>query len=292
MNKRLAKTLKQIATLTLILSLIMSMAGCGSLQQAMQSIIPTEEPTKLGTGNSDTGYFTGERYEELPTINHRTEEEIATTGLTAQDVLNAYDQLATDIIRLHYTDSFYSYLPQEFLKEITENAVGEFVSITQYSYMTSCWEDAEEIFAPFYAIDPAYSEGGSVTFIGSEHLPGSANFSAYPIVINFNYYIDGVVEYHRTDASVEENQFKQTMIAFGQKSYFLDRETYREKVKGLDDEGDTAYYAFLHFVEQDVYEPMKITRETILNATPEQLQALYIMISSIRSIGFENKLPE
>ena len=178
------------------------------------------------------------------------------------------------------------------MKEITENAVGEFVSITQYSYMTSGFEDAEEIFAPFYALNPTYSEGGSATFIGSGHLPGSSNYSAYPIVINFKFYIDGVVEYHRTYAGAEKNQFEQTMSAFGQKSYFLDRETYREKVKGLDDEGDTAYYTLLNFIEQDVYEPMKITRETILNATPEQLQALYIMISSIRSIGFENKLPE
>ena len=245
------KALKLITVFTLILSLTMSMTGCSSLLQTMQSILPTEEPTKLGDGNSDTGYFNGERYEELPTINHRTEEEIAATGLTAQDVLNAYDQLVTDIIRLHYTDSFYSYLPQEFLKEITENAVGEFESITQYSYMTSCWEDAEEIFAPFYALDPTYSEGGSATFIGSGHLPGSSNFSAYPIVINFKFYIDGVIESHRTYAGVAENQFEQTMSAFGQKSYFLDRETYREKVKGLDDEGDTAYYTFLRFVEQD-----------------------------------------
>lgn len=291
MNKKIVKTVKLITTFILIVSLTLSMTGCSSLQQAMQSIIPTEEPTKLGAGNSDTGFFVGERYEEVPTINHRTEEEIATTGLTAQDVLNAYDQLATDIIRLHYSDSFYSYLPQEFLKEITENAVGEFESITQYSYMTSCWEDAEEVFAPFYALDPTYSEGSEASFIGSGHLPGSSNFSAYPIVINFKVYIDGVAECHRTYAGVEKNQFEQTMIAFGQKPYFLDRETYREKVKGLDDEGDTAYYAFLRFLEQDVYEPMKITRETIMNATPEQLKAIYTMISSIRSIGFEYKLP-
>lgn len=59
-----------------------------------------------------------------------------------------------------------------------------------------------------------------------------------------------------------------------------------EKLEKVDDYND-----FSQFYKQKAYEPITISRETILNATPEQLKALYTMISSIRSIGFEYKLP-
>ncbi len=281
MNKKLAKTLKQIATLTLILSLVMSMTGCGSLQQTMQSIIPTnKEPAKLGDGNSDTGIFDGERYEELPTINHRTEEEIAATGLTAQDVLNAYDQLATDIMRLHYSDITYNYIPQE----MAESLVAKFDSIStyQFGFWNTNTASNEITVCPFYAFDPNYWP--QIDFAGyNASIP---NIPAYVITLSMKCYIDGVVTDKWLTVGVEENQFEQTMTAFGQKSFFLEHDTFMEKLEKVDD-----YYDFSQFYNQKGYEPMEISRETIMNATPEQLKAIYTMISSIRSIGFEYKLP-
>lgn len=269
------KVLKIITVFTLILSLTMSMTGCSSLLQTMQSILPTEEPTKLGDGNSDTGYFNGERYEELPTINHRTEEEIAATGLTAQDVLNAYDQLVTDFVKANYSDGFYVFLPDD----VRENVAGQFVSITPWSYKTPTEDGMEYVrfTTPFYAINPNFMPYNS-----------DNTFPAYPITIDIKEYVDGVVsDSAYFSVGVEENQFEQTMSAFGLKSYFLDYDTFMEQVEKVGDHNN-----FWQFIEQDAYEPMEITRETIMNATPEQLKALYNMISSIRSINFEHKLPE
>ncbi len=275
MNKKITKPLKVITIFILIVSLTLSMTGCGSLQQAMQSIIPTEEPTKLGTGNSDTGFFVGERYEELPTINHRTEEEIAQTGLTAQDVLNAYDQLATDIMKEHYSSDFYVYLPND----VRENVAGRFESITPWSYETPTEDglEYERFTAPFYAINPNFMPDFTDT-----------TFPSYPVTINQKAYVDGVAyEKDFFNAGVEVTQFEKTMDVFGQKTYFLDYDTFVEQVEKVNDPVN-----FWVFIEQDAYEPIEITRETIMNATPEQLQALYNMISSIRSINLEQKLPE
>ena len=282
MNKKLEKTLKLITIFTLIVSFTMSMTGCSSLfQQNMQSIIPTnKEPTKLGDGNSDTGIFDGERYEELPTINHRTEEEIAATGLTAQDVLNAYDQLATDIMRLHYSDSTYNYIPQE----MAESLVAKFESIStwRHEFYNTNTHLYEFTACPFYAFDPNYLPQSD--FAGyNDSIP---NIPAYVITLSMECYIDGVVFDRFKTVGVEENQFEQTMTAFGQKSFFLEHDTFMEKLEQVDDYND-----FSQFYNQKGYEPMEISRETIMNATPEQLKAIYTMISSIRSIGFEHKLP-
>ncbi len=272
------KALKIITVFTLILSLTMSMTGCSSLLQTMQSILPTEEPTKLGDGNSDTGVFNGERYNELPTINHRTEEEIAQTGLTAQDVLNAYDQLVTDIAKTIYRDDNYSFIPQ--YKELADKVVAQFNCIGPYSYQF--WSDDiqgnEKIVTPFYALNPNYWPDYNVDDV---------KFPAYPITLYMQVYIDGVAFENEDWVAVEKTQFEHTMDTLGQKSYFLDYDTLMEKVEKVDD-----YNYFAQFYEQNAYEPMEITRETIMNATPEQLKALYTMISSIRSIKFEHKLPE
>lgn len=283
MNIKLAKTLKLITILTLIVALVMSMTGCGTFQQIGQ---PTEttttepaDPNAIVISNG--GYFEGVRYNELPTINHRTKEEIATTGLTAQDVLNAYDQLVTDISKAYYSDSAYSFAPQEIRKSVV--AKFESISTYQFSFWNPNTSSNEIVVCPFYAFHPNYFPGVNFGAYYSSSIP---EIPAYVITLSMKCYIDGVITDKFFTVGVEENQFEQTMTAFGQKSFFLEHDTFMEKLEKVDDYND-----FSQFYNQKAYEPMEISRETIMNATPEQLKAIYTMISSIRSIGFEYKLP-
>ncbi|MBR5202116.1 MAG: hypothetical protein IKW45_02520 [Clostridia bacterium] len=286
MNIKLAKALKLITIFTLIVSLTMSMTGCGTLQQDMQPTDTTTTPnlTEPADPNaivsSNGGYFEGVRYNELPTINHRTEEEISATGLTAQDVLNAYDQLVTDISKARYSDG-YNFMPQE----IRESVVAKFESIStwRFEFYNTNTDLYEFTACPFYAFHPNYYPGVNFNAHFSSSIP---EIPAYVITLSMKCYIDGVIRDEFLTVGVEENQFEQTMTAFGKKSFFLEHDTFMEKLEKVDDYND-----FSQFYNQKAYEPITISRETILNATPEQLKAIYTMISSIRSIGFEYKLP-
>lgn len=284
MNIKLAKALKLITIFTLIVSLTMSMTGCGTFQQIGQPTETAPTTTEPADPNaiviSNGGYFEGVRYNELPTINHRTKEEIATTGLTAQDVLNAYDQLATDISKAYYSDAC-SFAPQEIRKSVV--AKFESISTYQFSFWNPNTSSNEIVVCPFYAFYPNYNPGVNFGAYYSSSIP---EISAYVITLSMKCYIDGVITDKFFTVGVEENQFEQTMTAFGKKSFFLEHDTFMEKLEKVDDYSD-----FSIFYEQNAYEPITISRETILNATPEQLKALYTMISSIRSIGFEYKLP-
>ncbi len=280
MNKKIAKALKLITVFILILSLTMSMTGCGALQQDMQSTDTTttpasiEESDKWGDGNSDTGYYNGERYEEVPTINHRTEAEIEATGLTAQDVLNAYDKMVTDALKADLASPFYSFLPDDVRKDV----VGKFVSITPRVYEDP---DMNIIEAPFYVFDTDY--------LPEVYYPPLPVTPAYPVSLNIEMYVDGVICETRLFVGVQKTQFEQAMSVFGQKPYIFDYETFKETEKTFkiyEYYEINKYNPLAKYIEEEVYEPITISIETILNATPEQLQVLYNLISSIYSINF------
>lgn len=283
-GKQIKRTATGVALAALTTLSAMGMSGC-DLQHTdttePSSSSGTIDPNKIVQSNS--GLFEGTRYDKAPVINHRTEEEIAETGLTAQDVLNAYDQLCLDILKDMYSDNYYSDLSKDAYNKIS----AQFESITPW-FFKKYSSDKSEILrfdSPFYAVRPNYFPKQFWQSMSSD----IGEFPAVPITINIKAFADGVCFTETIpNAGIAPEQFANTMSSFGIKPYTLDYDTLYESTKNIGNGIDS----FFHFLNQTAYEPMHITRETILNATPEQLESLYGMLSSTRSIVLEQKLPE
>ena len=285
--------IKGTATVLTAATLLTGMTGCvmqGTPQQGQgniqgQGTIQTQPQDPNAPSRSESGLFYGDTYkeEELPpTIEHRTDEEIAQTGLTAQDVLNAYDQLAIDVAKAFYTHDQYSALPDEVKNSIT----AEFESITPWSYFYIDNEsgDAVTVTAPFHALNKEFE--AKQQWQGYKENAGHI-FPAYSTTLNFKTYIDGVC-FNQTinNIGVEQNQFEQMLSTFNKESYFMDQTTLLSKID------ESQFRKFEQYLYQNVYEPLNITRDLINNATPEQLKSLYAIIESIRSITFDQELPQ
>ena len=230
-------------------------------------------------GNSDSKLFEGTRCnpEDVPVVQQRTEEEIAETGLTAQDVLNAYDQFTIDICKQLYSADIYG----ELSEEAYNNLSAQFISISPWSSARRDKETGEfvEFSAPFYAVTDSFT----ATKYGNSISTNDPHFSVYPVTIDFTTYIDGVYFVNSfSNTGIQISQFEKTMEAFNKEQYFLDQFTLTDMV---DD-----YYKYAKFANQNAYDGFVINRDTILNATPDQLKALYNMIASLRSINLEQRL--
>lgn len=268
---------KGTATVLTVASLLGGMTGCmmqgqppqqnqQQNQQQTAPILPGEEIL------SNSQLFVGTPYDESdipPAIKHRTEEEISQTGLTAQDVLNAYDQLSLDAARKMFSTDSYNQLSNEAFEKLSV----QFEGITPWSMPSG----NSRFVTPFYALDPTY-EPRQLWF--NNHTA----FPAVPITIDFTTYLDGV-RFTSTifSAGVEQSQFETLMASLGKEPYLLDYQTLMSKVDNFD--------AFGRFENQMAYPPITISRELILNASPEQLKCLYDMIASLRTINLEQSLP-
>lgn len=265
------RLIKGTATALTAATLLGGLAGC-----MIQGKPAEQQTTPYSPGDvvfSNSNLFVGTIYDEddlPPAINHRTEEEIAETGLTAQDVLNAYDQLSLDIGKAMYSTDSYDTLP----KEVFEKLAVRFESITPLSYPGT----NSRFVVPFYALDTTYSPR-------QLWFDDRVSFPAVPITIDFTTYLDGVCFTSTVyKAAVEQSQFENLMTSFSNVPYLLDYETLKSKLNDYDN--------YLNFEDQMAYSPITISRDVISNASPDQLQTLYDMITSLRSINLEQKLPD
>lgn len=277
------KAIKAI-TMLLIAASLLGITGCNyvfvdSEGNPIDPNKPHENP--LLTGNSDSKLFEGTRYnaKDVPIIQHRTEEEIAKTGLTAQDVLNVYDQFAIDICKQMYATEIYS----ELSAEAYNNLSARFEGISPVIYSRRDRETNQYITyqVPFYAMTYL-----TATKYGHSISSNDPHFTVYTVTFSFVTYVDGVYfTQEMTGTGIQDFQFEKTMQTFGQEQYFLDDFSLYEKYPDH-------YYDYAKYKNQNAYDPFVFNRETIENATPEQLEALYDMIRSLRSINLEQKLLE
>lgn len=79
-------------------------------------------------------------------------------------------------------------------------------------------------------------------------------------------------------------QFEPVAKSMGSKQFFL-------TVDYLDSLGSSQYMDMGQYANTMVYEPFQITRETIQNATEEQLYLLYDLAKSIWSISIDQEYP-
>ncbi len=279
--------IKGTATALTLATLLGGTTGCvmqgrpvqGTPQPGTQQTQPVDpnEPSR-----SDGGHFWGERYTEddLPAkIEHRTEEEIAQTGLTAQDVLNAYDQLAIDIAIAYYSSELYNGALSE---EAKNNITATFESLTPqaHPYLDEKTQEENVIIAPFYALDKEFLPRQFWQDLKFNTIP------AYITTLNLQVYVDGVTFAQRIETlGVEQQAFEKMLSTFNKETFYLDNNFLLTKV----DKSKIGY--FRKYLYQNVYEPLDIARDTIQNASPKQLEAIYQMLTSIRSITFDRTLP-
>lgn len=280
---------KGTATVLTVASLLGGMTGCvmqGNPQQGiqMQGAPQSTQPVDPNApSKSESGLFFGEQYKEEdlpPVINHRTEEEIAQTGLTAQDVLNAYDQLAIDIARAFTTHDAYISLPEETRNKV----VAEFESLSPWSfyYGDPISGKTLTVNAPFYALDPNFEAKQPWQRYKGDF---SDIFPAYSTTLTFKAYIDGVAFTQKLyNVGVEQTQMETLLKLLNQESFYLDDTT----LKNITDTPES----FERFLFSDVYTPITITKDLIKGASPEQLEGLYNILSSIRSITLNQSLPQ
>ena len=261
-----------------VVMLLTCLSGCGTGTESR----PTTPPDPTTPMRSESGHFYGLPCGEEdfpPALQHRTEAEIA-TGLTAQDVLNAFDQFTIDVIRATYTVSPYTELVPE---EVLKNAVAQFDKITTWSKRISNGEILIE--APFYWCHPQFTPWSVWQTYESAKAAGA--MAVYQVTVYYTAYVDGVCfETEIGTAGVDKECFETAYPLFNNtSSKVLDQETLMDMV------GEERYYEFDHAVGKEIYEPIVFSRESIMSATPEQLEALYKMIQSMRIITFEQRLP-
>lgn len=278
---------KGTATVLTTAMLLGGMTGCDVLQQGQNPNETTKPPIttpvdKNTPTQSESGLFVGTIYDESdlpPAIEHRTEDEIAETGLSAQDVLNAYDQLAIDIAKALYASNYYRDLSEDAYKKMAV----QFESIGTWEYDAPAGNGDWTIkTAPFYATDPYYTAQQTWQSFKMDY---SHKFPAVPTTLKFKTFLDGVC-FTTTiqNAGIEPNQFAQTMEAFGNKPEVVTDEYLEAHVDKPED--------FVKFMDQNAYPALTISRDLINNATPEQLEALYNMLSSLHSIILDQSLPD
>lgn len=190
----------------------------------------------------------------------RSPDEIAETGITAEDVLALYDSIVWKYFVSN--DPNYPETPMS----------AQFTKITN---LTSCG----------YGFNPGYWTHHHFNFLRSE----TPMNNIYIICLEGLVVADG--ELYNCDKSDVSSQFgcsKESFDAvadvFGTGKYLLTQE--------MCDYGDYKYHGSSDFVDSEVYYPFDITREDILNATPEQVELLYNLYQSIYSVTVNNIEPE
>lgn len=212
-------------------------------------------------------YITGEHFEK-PVL--RTDEEIAETGLTTEDVLNAYDDLAWKITEFRWKRDINNW-GQDIEKDLS----------AQFDKITVCNPDLEPITQyPFYGIND-YEHSFDHPWFNQElsiRDTYCVNFSADSVLG------EQLVKTEIYNMGIFKEQFEPVADTFG-KGKFIFTE---EKLRSLPNRD---ILEFLDFVGLPVYYPFEITRETIENATQEQLYLLYDMCKSLYSINVNAEDP-
>lgn len=205
----------------------------------------------------------------------RSDEEIEATGLTVEDVLAYYDTLAWDFERLFWEDT----LKRHGL-DVDRDLSAQFERI---DVLNDNFDEPTEDF-PFYGMHP---KGHEVHFFWLDE-----SYNSFKNIYDINLYTtivgDQKSNHAITDLGVYKDQFEPVAEMMGSKQFLLTSEQLINFVENT----HTSQATRMGWYENTmVYEPFQITRETIENATQEQLYLLYDFAKSIRSINIDLKDP-
>lgn len=276
MKEYLARTAKRaVATGLVAATLLGGLVGCNKTDVNNPSAGNYTEPTnEIADGTNH------EPFEALPI---RPIEDIKETGITADDVLAAYDKLALAIEKKRYPREN---VDPDYL-EAYDKATAQFESITVETYEHPVFEIGGDVTLtyyqfPFFIKRSSFRVGEPGEQIQVDNKIYTCSFH-YNIVNNNKYYNETFGADGHKSCGIIDYEFEDVMKSFNSPPSTIT-------------EDKLALGPFEGFFElqlgQTCYAPMKIDRELIQSANEEQLWALYNMIHSIYSINIEEKLPE
>lgn len=231
-------------------------------------------------------YFAVEPYAEPIT---RTPEEIRESGITAEDVLAEFDRLAWDINLIRYTRSIKENCPDKW-----EQIVRDSQTSAQFVKITPEHDGRNFDYYPIYGMittHEGYYDFFSTLTQGKEpkHFQG-----VYPIQIHYNDVTYGHQNGHQSEIpnsltiGVYKDQFQPVGDFMADERFMLTLDKIDQIVAPFGG-GDSHYYDFKN---SQGYSAFEITRETIKNASQEELYALYDLARSIRAISIELEYPD
>lgn len=242
MNKKVYSYLKRTTALAAVAAMLAAGTACDEFS------LPN-----LNTSNTTASQTNKETL--------KTREQLEQEGITAEDVLKVYDNLAAKISEKSETyNDLYKGLKTDFVK-ISTPFIG-FLGVRNY-----------------YKADD---------FTPSE------NWHTNPATINNVYPISFQVQTQKESFSpledeatfgIDADTFEKLMSAFNQQSKIFKEEDFEPHHLMFKED-------FEFLLDKEVYPYFTITRETINNATEEQLWTLYNTFESIRIINFNEPSPE
>lgn len=222
-----------------------------------------------------------EQYEQLPI---RPIEEIEQSGITAEDVLALYDDLAEKCVEAHYATTNW----KEELGERFNELDGQFISISPTTINEIGYENNYVL--PFYLQASVFrpsnrwsTESSSPYYTNQKFINEEIYETVLTIKQNFGEK-SGTKDYQW---GVPKASFDKVLQAFNTPTITLDKEALEGKIPNV------------HFyqIEENylwgttAYNSVPLSREIIANATPEQLWALYDLINSMIELNFNATLP-
>ena len=218
-----------------------------------------------------------------PIETTRPLEEIEKTGITPEDVLAAFDELARDTFRGKYG-----------IKELRESLyydldafVVQFDRISPFEFgnRPNNWT------LPYFYIED--DPDGFTPFHSWLSLPDSIFYNpniqpfhdVYTVTLNATVCVANKSDNFQVDLTIPKDAMEKVFAAYGLKSYTMTK----EKAKELD---ERARVISLTKIDETVYEPLTIDRVVIAESTEEQLWAIYNLLRPIYSIDFYGEYPQ
>ncbi len=221
--------------------------------------------------------------EEYVKPTTRTEEEIVETGITAEDVLAEFDNLAWDILMQSHTTTWQKYCPDdidELMEELDFSC--QFKSISPESYDN---EQGEDTLFPFYGISTRKFINMIDYLTDDKDKPIFEDvYHAYIVTDSFTY---GEVSNNLAPIGMYKDQFEPVANMMSSNKITITDEYIKNNIDG--EQGSIqAKYKYLDSIG---YSSFEITRETIENASEEELYLLYDLAKSIRILMIDSEYP-
>lgn len=217
----------------------------------------------------DPDYFGDKTIDPLPIVTPRDPEEIAETGVTAQDVLDLLDTMTLNI----YKYPFYNY----------REGYGEYWDqITSQCHSFTTMSDSPV----FYDVDrftPSFIWFDKGEILETDELNEFRN--VYLISLNYTAGLNNRGTSSRINRfAILKSDFVALMEVYNNEPYLFSEE----------DANKYSEYKFANdLIGYEVYPKIEFTRELIEQSNQEQLDALYNVIThSLIPINLENRVPE
>lgn len=239
--------------------------------------------TLLGATGCESQLGSLKQYDTPPI---RPIEEIEQTGIKAEDVLALYDDLAEKCVEAHYSVTNW----KDLLGDKFYDLDGAFVSITPETTNEIGYEDNYSL--PFYLTTNHFSPSNLwSTEISSPYYANNKEFfyeDIYKTNLTVNMNLDKSTDTLTFEWGIPKSKYDEVLSALNTPTTTLNKSDLEGKIP------NNFYYLidYKNLWGTPAFDAIPITRETILNATPNQLWALYNLINCMIELNFNGNLPE